>query len=161
VVTHQCGGICDHVRRLEALDAPNPTRRSPQRTRKGRNLVGHAEYFGIGTDYAIWHITASFSNWRSMGGSASNMYVAFYSTVNGLPTVPAYVSWADHVLWSSSYRTSWSSWYVSGCRDPPLLQTRVVVDADRCELGDLFPAQPTAVSGPSVIWLGNTGLWLS
>lgn len=70
---------------------------------------GHEEYFGIGTDYAVWHITASFSNWRSMGGSASDTYNAFYS--NGLPTVQVYVSWASHVLWCSSYRTSWSSWY--------------------------------------------------
>lgn len=74
------------------------------------NWTTNSEYFGIGTDGAVWHIAPWFSNWRSMGGQAGDMAQAFYDA-SGHATVQVYVPWATDVYWCSTYTSAWSGWY--------------------------------------------------
>lgn len=76
------------------------------------NWNGHWEVFGIGTDFAIWHIASWFNGWRSMGGQAADMNWAFYDA-NGHPRVQVYVgpSADESDYWCSTYTSSWSGWY--------------------------------------------------
>jgi hypothetical protein len=70
---------------------------------------GHGETFIIGGDASVWHITATFADWRSMGGLATDTWDAF--VVEGWPTVQVYVAWSRYNFWCSSYVLGgWTSW---------------------------------------------------
>ncbi|MFI6929429.1 hypothetical protein [Streptomyces sp. NPDC050287] len=70
---------------------------------------GHTETFVIGTNYQVYRISASSGGWKSMGGTATNVWDTFYS--GGRPTVQVINSNATHKLWCNSYSSGWSGWY--------------------------------------------------
>lgn len=77
---------------------------------------GHSEYFGIGTDWQVYHITAGTDGWKSMGGKATNVYHAYIND-NGYATIAVVNVNADHQIWCKQYiYPIWVGWYARGPR---------------------------------------------
>ena len=75
---------------------------------------GHREFFGIGTDWKVYHIAEVTNGWKSMGGTATDPYQA-YINGDGHATIAVVNANATHQIWCKQYiYPSWRGWYSCG-----------------------------------------------
>lgn len=75
---------------------------------------GHYEYFGIGTNWQVYRTTQSSNGWQSMGGRATDTWMA-YINGDGHPTIAVFNVNAAHKIWCKQYISpSWKGWYACG-----------------------------------------------
>ena len=75
---------------------------------------GHLEFFGIGTNWHVYHRVKGMTSWGDMGGIASNPYQAYINGY-GYPTIAVINYNASHEIWCKEWKDStWQGWYQCG-----------------------------------------------